>query len=290
MSGAVPLAVGLGLTLGAGVLLIAAPALWPPRVVVAALQPSRLRDRLTQAGLPRVSPATVAAVCAAAGAAAGASVHAVLGIGALSVAAALVAGAAPLAAIAHRARLRRATTRAAWPDVVDQLVSAVRSGVPLPDALAALAVTGPEATRSAFAEFAREFRMTAHFGVALDHLKRLLADPVGDRILETLRMAREVGGSELVSVLRGLAAHLRQEAAIRSEVAARQSWVVNAARLGVAAPWLVLLLLATRPEAARAYNSPAGAALVVGGLLVSVVAYRVMVRIGRLPEEPRWFA
>jgi tight adherence protein B len=83
---------------------------------------------------------------------------------------------------------------------------------------------------------------------------------------------------------------LRQEAAIRSEVAARQSWVVNAARLGVAAPWLVLLLLATRPEAARAYNSPAGAALVIIGLVVSVVAYRVMVRIGRLPEEPRWFA
>ena len=75
-----------------------------------------------------------------------------------------------------------------------------------------------------------------------------------------------------------------------SEVEARQSWVVNAARLGVAAPWLVLVLLSTRPEAAHAYNSPAGGALVVSGLVVSVVAYRIMVRLGRLPEEPRWFA
>lgn len=286
----VPLAVGLGLMLGAGALLIAAPVMWPARAAVGAPRPGLLRDRLAQAGLTRVSPGTVGAVCVAIGLAAGATVHALFGIGALSLAAALVAGAIPIVAILQRARARRTATRQVWPDVVDQLVSAVRSGVPLPDALAVLAVSGPEATRPAFAEFAHDYRTTAQFGLAIDRLKARLADPVGDRILETLRMAREVGGSELVSVLRGLAAHLRQEAAIRSEVAARQSWVVNAARLGVAAPWLVLLLLATRPEAARAYNSPAGAALVIIGLLVSVVAYRVMVRIGRLPEEPRWFA
>ena len=71
-------------------------------------------------------------------------------------------------------------------------------------------------------------------------------------------MSREVGGTELPSILRALAASLRQEAAVRSEVEARQSWVLNAARLGVAAPWIVLLLLASRAEAAAAYNSPAG--------------------------------
>ena len=103
-------------------------------------------------------------------------------------------------------------------------------------------------------------------------------------------MAREVGGTELVTVLRNLSAYLRQEAAIRSEVEARQSWVRNAAKLGVAAPWVVLVLLGTRPEAAVAYNSPVGATLIVGGLAASIVAYRIMIGIGRLPEERRWFA
>ncbi len=93
-----------------------------------------------------------------------------------------------------------------------------------------------------------------------------------------------------MTVLRNLSAYLRQEAAIRSEVEARQSWVRNAAKLGVAAPWVVLLLLGTRPEAAVAYNSPVGATLIVAGLAVSVIAYRIMVGIGRLPEERRWFA
>jgi tight adherence protein B len=90
-------------------------------------------------------------------------------------------------------------------------------------------------------------------------------------------------------VLRSLATFLREETTIRAEVEARQSWVTNAARLGVAAPWIVLVLLASRPEAALAYNSPTGSTVIVLGLAVSVVAYQIMLALGRLPEEERWF-
>jgi tight adherence protein B len=62
---------------------------------------------------------------------------------------------------------------------------------------------------------------------------------------------------------------------------------VNAARLAVAAPWVVLALLASRPEAVDAYNSPTGVVVLAVGAALSVVAYRVMVRVGRLPEETR---
>jgi tight adherence protein B len=191
--------------------------------------------------------------------------------------------------VVWRARAQRRATRVVWPDVVDHLVSAVRSGLALPDSVVTLAHSGPPITRAAFADFERDYRMTGGFADSLDRLKDRLADPVADRIIETLRMSREVGGNELTTVLRNLAAYLRQEAAIRSEIEARQSWIVNAARLGVAAPWVVLLLLSTRPEAAQAYNSPAGVAVIVVGLGLSVVAYRLMIGIGRLPEERRWF-
>ena len=102
-------------------------------------------------------------------------------------------------------------------------------------------------------------------------------------------MSREVGGSELTTVLRNLASYLREEIALRSEIEARASWVVNAARLGVAAPWIILVLLSTRPEAAAAYNSATGVAVIVGGLVATFVAYRIMIGIGRLPDEQRWF-
>jgi tight adherence protein B len=166
----------------------------------------------------------------------------------------------------------------------------VRSGVALPDSVSALAHAGPAPSRAAFAEFEALYRSTGNFGVSIDALKARLADPTADRILETLRMSREVGGTDLTRVLRSLSGYLREEAAIRNEVEARQSWVMNAARLGVAAPWIVLLLLSTRPEAVVAYNTPGGVALIVCGLCVSVVAYRVMLVIGRIPEERRWFA
>ena len=102
-------------------------------------------------------------------------------------------------------------------------------------------------------------------------------------------MARDVGGSDLTVVLRSLAAYLREDIAIRAEVEARQSWIRNAAKLGVAAPWCILLLLATRPEAALAYNSAGGAVLIAGGAAISLLAYRAMLSLGRLPQERRWF-
>ena len=283
----------VGLLLGAGLLLVASPFLWPAAVGAAPAPTGRftsaVHSTLSQAGLPRLRPATVLAVSLILAAAASAVTFALLPVSALALAAGVVVGALPTVIISLRARSRRAASRVLWPDVVDQLVSAVRSGQSLPDSIGSLAYSGPSATREPFATFERDYRASGNFGWSVSQLKDSLADPVADRILETIRMSRDVGGSELTTVLRNLAAYLRQEAAIRSEVEARQSWVVNAARLGVAAPWIVLLLLATRPEAAAAYNTGAGAVLIVAGLGVSVAAYRLMIAIGRIPAERRWF-
>ena len=283
----------LGLSLGVGILLAISPFVWPRRVGRMHRGNSwgvRTRDRLMQAGLGRVSPATVFVVSALLAVTATAVVFAVFSVVVLGLAAGVVAFLTPSLVIGWRARVNRRATRVVWPDVVDQLVSGVRSGLALPDSVMTLATSGPSITRPAFVEFAAEYRTTGNFSICIDGLKRRLADPVADRILETLRMSREVGGSELTTVLRNLSSYLRQESAIRSEVEARQSWVMNAAKLGVAAPWVVLLLLATRPEAAAAYNSAGGATLIVVGLVISVFAYRLMVGLGRLPEERRWFA
>lgn len=280
-----------GLVLGAGLLLIASPWLWPRDAVGRRRgRGDRLRERLAQAGLHGAPVSVFAAVSGLTGISVAAVVASLVPVIALAVAAGVVGAAAPAAIVSGRARRRRRVLRAAWPDLVDHLVAGVRAGQSLADSVGSLADVGPAETRPAFREFRRTVDATGTIGGALDDLKVRLADPVADRIVETLRMSREVGGTELPSILRALAASLRQEAAVRSEIEARQSWVLNAARLGVAAPWIVLLMLASRSEAAAAYNSPAGLTLLVVGFVVSVVAYRVMVALGRLPEERRWFA
>lgn len=285
------MSVALGLLLGIGVLLAVSPLLWPVRDVSAGKPPvsARARELLVQAGMARVGLGTIIVVSLILGIAATAVVFAVVPIVAVAGAAGILVLCLPFAVVVWRARSQRRATRVVWPDVVDQLVSAVRSGLALPDSVVTLAHSGPPVIRAAFAEFERDYRMTGAFADSLDRLKDRLADPVADRIIETLRMSREVGGNELTTVLRNLAAYLRQDAAIRAEVEARQSWIVNAARLGVAAPWIVLVLLSSRPEAAQAYNSPAGIVVIAVGLALSIVAYRLMIGIGRLPEERRWF-
>ncbi|MGN6272155.1 MAG: type II secretion system F family protein [Protaetiibacter sp.] len=288
------IAAAWGLLLGIGFVLVASPWLWPRADEPASRRRRgpfvRVGELLHQAGLARVSAATVVIVAVALATAVTALMLALVPVVALAVAVGLAVAALPFAAIAARARARRRAMRAVWPDAVDHLVAGLRSGQALPDALVALGESGPMPLRAAFVSFASDLAATGQLVFALDALKHRLADPVADRVIETLRVAREVGGTELPTVLRALAAHLRSDAALRSEVEARQSWVVSAARLGVAAPWLVLLLLAARPEAVRAYNSPAGVTLLVVGFAITVLAYRIMIAVGRLPEERRWFA
>lgn len=191
-------------------------------------------------------------------------------------------------AVVQRLRNRRVVElREVWPEVVDNLASAVRAGLSLPDSLSALGTRGPEQLRPPFARFGADYRATGNFAGCLDRLKDGLADPVGDRICESLRMAREVGGSDLGRLLRTLSTFLREDARTRAELETRQGWTVNAARLAVAAPWLVLLLLATQSTTLDAYDSPTGALLLGIGGGTCFVAYRLMVRIGRLPEERR---
>ncbi len=281
----------LGAILGVGLLLVASTWLWPRRAD-ATPRPGRrsaIADELALAGIPGVPVGAVIVVALVLAVVAAALAQAVFAVPVLTAVGATLGALLVMVVIRSRANRRRAANRAIWPDVVDHLVASVRAGMSLPDSIGALAELGPTATRAAFAGFDDEFRRTGDFGSAVDSLKSRLADPVADRILETLRMAREVGGTDVTEVLRGLATYLREDAALRAEVVARQSWIRNAARLGVAAPWLLLLVLASRPETLRAYDSAAGTALILAGVAVTFVAYRLMLGLGRLPEERRWF-
>lgn len=278
----------LGLLFGTGALLIARS--FYPRAPRRSLRPSRrerFADMLRQAGLESVTPGGVLASSVGVG---GVVVVAMLLVShspVIAVAFGLLATSSPVALVRYRLRQRRAELRDLWPEVVDNLASAVRAGLALPEALAQLGSRGPAELRAPFARFGEDYRATGRFYDSLDRLKVALADPVSDRIVESLRMARQVGGSDLGRLLRTLSAFLREDARTRAELETRQGWTVNAARLAVAAPWVVLALLSLRPEAVEAYDTAAGLVVLVTGGGLCLVAYRIMLRIGRLPDEER---
>lgn len=275
----------LGLLLGVGLLLIWSST-WPASAPKPPREP-RLQPLLARAGLPDVSVGGFVVVCVVSAVTALTVVLLASRTVPVALAFGLMGGYLPVALLRGRAERRQREFAEVWPEAVDNLASAVRAGMSLPEALAALAERGPEPLRPAFAGFALDYQVGGRFAVALDRLKERLADPVGDRVVESLRVAREVGGGDLGRLLRSLSGFLRDDARTRSELQSRQSWTVNGARLAVAAPWLVLLLLCFQPDVIQRYSTGAGVAVLgVGGALCAA-AYRLMVRIGRLPVERR---
>jgi len=276
--------VALGVVLGLGLLLVVTPA---PLRHSHARRRAWLPDLLAEAGMAGTTPVHV--LLASIGLAVVALVV-VVGISAsLAVGAvfAVLAAGAPVTYLRARARRRRQELRELWPDLIDNLASAVRAGMSLPEALTQVGQRGPAALRPAFRSFDDDYRVSGRFGQSLDVLKNQFADPVGDRIVESLRLAREVGGTDLGRLLRALSTFLRDDLRTRGEIRSRQTWTINAARLAVAAPWVLLALLSLRPRAVAAYDSAAGIAVLTFGAVVSFVAYRIMLRIAALPTEVR---
>jgi tight adherence protein B len=276
----------LGLGVGVGLVLVWL-ALTSPPVPVVARPPGRTRELLDRAGLPGTTVGSVRTACGLTGLVVLVAVQVVSRTATVSLVFGLLAAYLPWALLAGRARRRQRELAEVWPEAVDNLASAVRAGLSLPEALTQLGHRGPEPLREPFLAFGVDYQVTGRFADSLDRLKQRLSDPVGDRVVEGLRIACEVGGGELGGLLRNLSGFLREDARTRSELESRQAWTVNGARLAVAAPWLVLLLLCFQREVIARYASPAGVVVLTAGAALCLVAYRSMVRIGRLPEERR---
>lgn len=248
---------------------------------------SRIKTALQQAGMTNVAPAKFLLICLGCGVISGLLTFGLTGAWLFAILFFSFGTLAPWAFLRRQAAKRQAALQEQWPEVVDHLRSAIRAGLSLPEALSQLASLGPQILRPLFRDFALDYRATANFSVALDQLGERLADPVADKILTTLRITREVGGTDLGHTLATLSAFLRDDVRTRGELAARQSWIVSAARLAVAAPWILLLILGTQPAAKDAYMTPGGVLVLAIGIGISVVCYRIMLRLGTLPVEER---
>lgn len=239
---------------------------------------------------PRRAPRAVGrawSTSAAAGLAAASVVLVAFGIPMVAVLAGVVAAGAP---VAHRRTTRaraEGARRAAWPEAIELLAGSLRAGETLIGALAVVAERGPEPLRRPFAGIVADHRVTGDLGGALGRAATQIDDAIADRVIVTLSLIHRVGGRESARVLRTLAVFLRDDLAVRREVAARQSWTKVAARVAVASPWLVVVLVGLRAEGRDAYSTFAGSVVLIVGAVVSAVGYALMVRMGKVPQPPR---
>ena len=199
--------------------------------------------------------------------------------------------AAGIAFVTVRAKnnLNEAALIAAWPEVIDHLMSGIQSGLSLTESLAGLSTRGPEVSRPAFTQFKATLYGSGDLTQAIEELKAIFAHHGSDQIFEALIISKALGGSELLQILRSLGDFLRQDLALRREIEVKHGWIKNSAHLSAAAPWILLLLLSTQPSTAAAYSTSTGAMILIAGLVMTGVAYIWMNRLGRLPQTPRVF-
>lgn len=285
--GCVVIAIVCGLVCGLGLVLAASPWFTPAPVRAPWGPWRRLTEDVGRARVPGLTAVRLVILSLAAGLASAASALAVTGAWPVALIVSLGVAFLPYAGVVSRVGAHAKTVRAAWPEVIDAMVSGVRAGTSLPQVLCDLADEGPVPLRFAFEAFSRDYSANGRFASALDRMKEEIADPVADRIVEALRIARSVGGADLTRLLQDLALLLREDARVRGELEARQSWTVGAARLGLAAPWVVLLLLSGGGGSAAVWNSPGGIAVLCSGAGICVIAYLTMKALSRLSVDPR---
>ena len=214
----------------------------------------------------------------------------ITGITGLGVVAGITAVAVPWAMRQSAASRRARQLSEEWPALIDALVAALRAGGTVTGAMAALAAS----TRGVVAEGARDYVIavstTSDVSSSLTLVKKTWDSAVGDRIVETLRLASECGGVGSMHGLIALARDVRRESGVRAEVRARAAWIRVAAIVGSLAPWIAVIVLGTRPEGREAYGTPAGTLVLIAGYAVTVVAYVLVSRIARPATDVRVLA
>ena len=191
--------------------------------------------------------------------------------------------------VQSKKNVNEAVLIAAWPEVIDHLMSGIQSGLSLTESLAGLSTRGPEALRPAFTRFTQTLYGHGDLTYAIEELKSLFSHHGSDQIFEALIISKSLGGGELLQILRSLGDFLRQDLALRREIEVKHGWIKNSAHLSASAPWILLLLLSTQPSTATAYSTPAGISILIAGLVMTGVAYIWMNRLGKLPQTPRVF-
>lgn len=188
-----------------------------------------------------------------------------------------------------RAKRRSDQLTRLWPEVLDCLQSASTSGYGVIDSLEQLAKVGPSRIQPIFQELVDRIDSGLGIDQCLDWLKSQFGSLQADRLVELIRIVHRSGGGGFIQSLREQATSARSEIALWGELESKQGWVTGTAKLAIIAPWIIIATLAARAENVAIYNTTEGTGVLLVGLIVSLIAYRLVGFMGTLTGPGRVF-
>ena len=169
-----------------------------------------------------------------------------------------------------------------WTLLIDDLTSGVRAGLTIGEALAQALQNCEEPLRLDFQEAILEINRSGQVSKVITILKNQITDTVGVATLKLLQVVMKTGANDLATSLSILSNSSRENHNLIQELKAKQSWVLNGARISVISPWLVLLALWTQESVRNAYQNLIGQLILILVAVVGLFGYLVMKRIGRI--------
>lgn len=182
---------------------------------------------------------------------------------------------------------RQRSFLACWPQVFEIFQTGVLSGVSTIEQFEYLAKSGPKPLR-------------LEFGFAYDHLERGTPMPwviaklrerfsnrYGDLLTFLIELENELGSHSMATTFQQVANQVRREQGELAALEAKQGWVSSSAKVALLSPWLVALMLIQLPQNKQAFATELGSIVLVTGLLLSLLAYALVNRLGALPIAER---
>lgn len=188
-----------------------------------------------------------------------------------------------------RARSRQNHLERLWPQVFDSFQNATQSGLSLQEQLEYLATKGPARLRIHFERLHRDLDSGKDTGEGLEVFREAIGSRQADALSLLLEVTTELGTTGIAESWRKAAVNLRAEQAMFGEVVTKQGWVLGSAKVALAAPWLVAFLLVRLEQNRVAFETELGALVLLGGLLLSVMAYVAVNKLGSLTLPDRIF-
>jgi tight adherence protein B len=178
---------------------------------------------------------------------------------------------------------KRAAQQYSFAPFIDDMASAVRAGLAAPEAMWQASLRLPSSYAVIFDE-AKVLWQARGFIASLQFLRSSCTDRDVLQLVEVLTVVQTTGSETLATALSQLARMARARQELLNEVRGRQAVTVTAARVAVAAPWLVLLLTSGRPQTRATFLSLSGAMVLVAVAALCAVSFFMMRRLSRIEE------
>lgn len=184
----------------------------------------------------------------------------------------------------RRSRDRRSRADARrWPDFLAAVRSRLATGAAIPAACA-------DAARHVGGRFLDLAAPGMPFADLAATTRDRWADPLADRVLTTLELANQVGGTQVGAVLGALTESVNADLRLRRAHEAALTEQRLTAGVALCAPWLILTLtVLTNPTSAEAFSTRTGHLIIAGGGVATIAGYLMARRSARLSRPPRLF-